>query len=110
MEPEPVKPKAAPIWWEPGAVGPQKRPSDGFVALAMLGEVHAKKPVTIKTTVGATGKDIVTLKQGERRRIAGTMRAQDKPGTRYVFIETEDGSNEWGRARWSSFEERFPTL
>jgi len=105
---EPEKPKAAPIWWKAGEVGAQKR-ADGFIALAMLGEVTAKKPVTIRTTANAKAPAIVTLKQGEKRRIAGTMRAPDNAGTRWVFIETSPGSDEWGRARYSSFEERFPT-
>ena len=34
----PFKSKAAPIWWTPGDVGPQRRESDGHMALAMLGE------------------------------------------------------------------------
>jgi hypothetical protein len=107
--PAPTVPKAAPIWWTPGDVGIQTRPADGFKSLALLGEVTAKKPVTIRTTANAKAPAIVTLKQGEKRRIAGTMRAPDNAGTRWVFIETSPGSDEWGRARHSSFEERFPT-
>lgn len=107
---EPAKPKAAPIWWDPGAVGPQRRPSDGHMALAMLGEVTAKKDVVIRVTANGKAPAIVTLRQGEKRRIAGTTRAPDKAGTRWVFIETAPNSNEWGRARYSSFNERFPVL
>jgi N-acetylmuramoyl-L-alanine amidase len=49
----PVQVQPSPIWWEPGDVGPVKRESDGAVALAMLGEVTAKRTVPLRKDADA---------------------------------------------------------
>lgn len=105
-EPEPAEPVAGPIWWEPGDVGPVRRESDGAVALAMLGQVTAKRAVPVRTHASAKARIVTKLAQGATATIAGTYRAPN--GQRWVFVETGDGR--YGRALWSAFAERYPTL
>lgn len=99
----PPPPTPSPIWWTPGAIGPQRRAHDGAVALAMLGEVKAKRNVPVRRDADSKSPVVDRISKGETRKIVGTYRGSN----RWVFVEVAPG--QYGRALWSAFYERFPT-
>jgi len=106
VDPTPTPPPAptpSPIWWTPGAIGPQRRAHDGAVALAMLGEVKAKRNVPVRRDADSKSPVVDRISKGETRKIVGTYRGSN----RWVFVEVAPG--QYGRALWSAFYERFPT-
>lgn len=108
-KPEPVKPKASPIWWTPGDIGPQRRESDGAIALAMLGETTAAKKMDLYASVD--GPVIGSLEQGGKAKLVGTYvqppAKKRKRPVHWVILEID---GQFYRARWSSLQERWPTI
>ena len=100
-------PVPAPIWWKAGDVGPQRRASDGAMALSLLGQVTAKRDVPVYQSV-SSGIVVARIAAGETARIVGTYRAGPASRRRWNFVEVAPG--QYGRALWSAFVERFPTL
>ena len=97
-------PEPFPITWIPGAVGPQT--IGDAKALALLGQVTAKRNVPLRQGADSKSPVVHSLKQGEKARIVGTFR--NKTGRRWSFIEYQDGKI--GRALMSAFDPQFPTL
>lgn len=102
----PEKPKPT-VPWDHTDIGPQRMPN-GRVALAFVGEVHAKRNVPIRYTVG-TGKakpeDVyVSLEKGKSAIIRGSYRSET--GAKWAFIEVDGGV---GRAPLSAFTGPWPT-
>lgn len=99
-----------PIWWTPGDVGPQRRESDGAVALAMIGEVTARRRTPIYRNAAMRKTDVIeTWTTGTVGKIVGTYIRPSKPGkrpTRVAFIEIDGG---YGRALLSAFAPTWPT-
>lgn len=106
VPPEPTHPVPDPIWWEPGDIGVQKRESDGALALAMIGEVTASRTVPIRKSAHSKAQIIERWTIGTKGKIVGTHKAANRQ--RWVFVEVAPG--QYGRALWSAFHERFPTL
>lgn len=111
-EPEPEGLQPDPIWWKEGAIGPQRRASDGAVALAMLGEVIAARTVPLYRNGAMRKTEIIeTWSKGTKGKIVGTYlrpNGLDKKPTPIAFIEVSPGK--YARARLSAFHPRWPTL
>jgi len=100
----PVSP--APIWWTPGDdVGIVVRPSDDYMANAMLVQTYAttKRDVPVYDQIGGT--KIAEIAKGKPAIVGGTARGRDARGAAWYFVKVEGG---YGRARGSSFLDRLP--
>lgn len=100
--PTPVQP--SPIWWTEGEVGPKKRASDGVVALAMLGQVKALRTVPLHKDADQKSPKVGEVKEGQNATVVGTYHGKQ----RWAFVKIVDG--QYGRALWSAFDPRWPTL
>lgn len=102
---DPTKPTASPIWWEPGDIGPQKRPRDGAVAMAMVGQVTAKRDCKLRTDASAKAKVVGKMKQGDTATIVGTYLAPQK----WIFVSVP-GIDGYPRVPATHFFENWPTI
>jgi len=103
---EPVKPKPT-VPWDHTDIGPQRMPN-GRVALAFVGEVHAKRNVPIRYNIEpgkAKPEDVFrSLEKGKSAIIRGSYRSET--GAKWAFIEVDGGV---GRAPLSAFTGPWPT-
>jgi hypothetical protein len=104
LTPTPTGPQPVPIPWTKDAIGVQT--IGDSKALAMLGELTAARDVPLRQTADSKAPVIHRMKAGDRATCRGTFRSAN--GTRWDFVEYEPGKV--GRALWSAFNERYPTL
>jgi len=97
-------PEPFPITWNRGDVGVQK--IGDSMALALLGEVKAKRTVTLHQGAASDSPKVGEVKIGANATIVGTFRA--KAGRRWCFVEYAPGK--YGRALMSAFTPQYPTL
>jgi hypothetical protein len=90
--------------WNRGDVGVQE--IKGAKALAMVGEITARRNVPLRDGASSKSKVLTSMKAHDTAVIVGTIR---QPGGRWAFVQIDESGATY-RAPLSAFSPQFPTL